>query len=566
MGLWAVTKRSLFFFSTVINSDRKREKIALIDTRNRLQHNIQEKYCIMSPYTRKSAWACRLALVLGLLLLFFAKETNANESWVEKDGPSVLGNGNLRSSNNADLSSKSEKIPSWEEIDALPLAPWYDEAKFGIFLHWSAFSVPALCSEWFEEYWRSESGPCGAKLAEIVNATERPGFSYQEYASRFKAELYNATDWSKLFAEAGAQYVVLTSKHHDGYCMWDSSDVPTTWQWNVMDVGPRRDLLGELASAVRAVNSPQTSRKLKFGVYHSMYEWFNPLYMKDRENKFQTNDFVTMKTLAELRDLTLKYQPEVIWSDGDWEAPSDYWQSREFLKWYSERVPTGVWNDRFGNDSLCKHGSFFTCADHYVPGHLVTKKWENAMPIDKGSWGYNRMASLEEYLSTKELIHSLIETVAFNGNLLLNVGPSADGTISPIFADRLMGIGRWLSVNGAAIYQTQPWKVCQKEEAFGVYYTRADERLYAHITKWPSGSKLSLKCLEVNGQKEMKMLGTSKPVKFEVSPGNGTLVHLPQLTPDVIPCEHAWVLEVISVSLNANLKTNGSARTEEKEQ
>jgi len=434
-----------------------------------------------------------------------------------KESTTTTTDHHLRSHNEAaaadqDVVGEEEKgnvnsIPSWDELDQRPLAPWYDEAKFGIFLHWGVFSVPALCSEWFGVYWKDKFGPC-PNIGTIMNETERPNFAYQEFAPRFQAELFNASEWSRVFAQAGAQYVVLTSKHHDGFCMWDSAEsVPTTWQWNVMDVGPRRDLLGELASAIKAVNSPYHNKNpLKFGVYHSLYEWFNPLFLQDKKNNFTTDHFVTMKTMAELVDLVEKYQPELIWSDGEWEASSDYWQSRKFLDWYSTKVKTGVWNDRWGSDTLCKHGGFFTCADRYDPGHLLPQKWENAMTIDKSSWGFNRESPYENYLSTKELIHTLVETVAYNGNLLLNVGPSADGTLNPIFVDRLNGIGKWLSVNGQAIFGTTPWHVCQNEDTTnatttgtgtttgGVYYTRTENKLFVHLTQWPTGSTVRLAC------------------------------------------------------------------------
>jgi alpha-L-fucosidase len=200
----------------------------------------------------------------------------------------------------------------------------------------------------------------------FVNATERPGFTYPEYASRFTAELYRPEHWADSFAKSGAQYVVLTSKHHEGFCNWNSQDVPTTWNWNVMDLGPKRDILGDLAVQVRKQVSPQTSQTMKFGIYHSLYEWFNPLYQLDRANNFTTQHFVDSKTLPELYDLVEKYAPEILWSDGDWEAPSQYWKALEFLHWYatnSSVASSGVWNDRWGHEILCQHGSFLTCAE-----------------------------------------------------------------------------------------------------------------------------------------------------------------------------------------------------------
>jgi alpha-L-fucosidase len=182
-------------------------------------------------------------------------------------------------------------------------------------------------------------------------------------------------------AQAGAQYVVLTSKHHDGFCLWNSSEnVPSTNLWNAVDVGPHRDLLGELATAVKRMVSPQTNTSLVFGIYHSLYDWFHPLYLRDKSNDYHTQDFVNDKTMAELYDLVQRYKPSVIWSDGEWEASSDYWKAREFLQWLSKESAvkdTVVWNDRWGNDTLCRHGGFLTCTDRYQPEQLLTRKWED---------------------------------------------------------------------------------------------------------------------------------------------------------------------------------------------
>jgi alpha-L-fucosidase len=154
---------------------------------------------------------------------------------------------------------------TWESLDARPLPVWYDDAKFGIFLHWGVFSVPAYGSEWFWNNWQGSTAQ--PRYADFVAKTEGPRFSYPDYAHRIDATLYRPEEWADFFARAGAQYVVLTSKHHEGYAMWDSRDIPTTWwNWNAMDVGPKRDLLGDLAKQIKNSTSPQTNKPIKFGV------------------------------------------------------------------------------------------------------------------------------------------------------------------------------------------------------------------------------------------------------------------------------------------------------------
>lgn len=432
--------------------------------------------------------------------------------------------------------------PSWQELDDRPLVRWYRDAKFGIFLHWGVFSVPAFGSEWFQIYWQGNNRDANQKYRDFVQATERPHFAYSEYASRFRAELYQPTEWAQAFAQAGAQYVVLTSKHHEGYCMWDSRDIPSTWQWNVMDVGPRRDLLGELASAIKNTTSPLTQQKIQFGVYHSLYEWFNPMYVQDKAKIFTTSTFVDTKTMPELYDLVKKYQPTLIWSDGEWEAPSDYWKAREFIDWYSTTSPVAaraVWNDRWGSDTTCKHGGYLTCTDRYHPNHAMTRYWEKCLSLDRTSWGYNRNASLDDYLTTADLIHELIVTVAQNGNLLLNVGPASDGRIPTIFLDRLRAIGAWLKVNGPGIYGTSTWSVCTNE-GNTVYYTRKGSTLYVHVLKWPENNRVFLRCIQ-SAPKFIHMLGVAETLDWGY--GADFYVDLPVLTPDRVPRQFAaWVL------------------------
>jgi alpha-L-fucosidase len=180
--------------------------------------------------------------------------------------------------------------------------------------------------------------------------------AYADYAERFDATFYDPNYWAGVFAQSGAQYVVLTTKHHEGFCNWDSRSLGTTWNWNSMEVGPRRDLVDELAKAIRnpSVISPQTNQPVKFGVYQSLYEWFNPMYISDMKSNWTSRVFVDSKIMPELYQLVDKYQPDIVWSDGYWTATSDYWRSTEFLAWLatnSSVKDTVVWNDRWGK--LC---------------------------------------------------------------------------------------------------------------------------------------------------------------------------------------------------------------------
>lgn len=289
--------------------------------------------------------------------------------------------------------------------------------------------------------------------------------------------------------------------------------------------------------------------------------------MRDKKNNFTSTGFVDSKVLPELYDLVNKYEVEVLWSDGDWEAHSDYWKSTEFLAWLatnSSVKDTVVWNDRWGTDTRCKHGSFWNCNDRYMPDGAMSHYFENCMTLDKTSWGANRKSSASDYLTTKELLDTMVQTISRNGNLLVNVGPSADGTISPIMVDRLQEMGRWLSVNGESVYRTRHWSVCSQEHDGNVYYTRSVsnqgvEILYAFITKWKN--VLTLQCPQPTDHTKARMLGlneTEHPIQITVSHRGGStrnseisastlIVNLPPLTPDVIPCQSVWVVALTGI-------------------
>jgi alpha-L-fucosidase len=211
---------------------------------------------------------------------------------------------------------------------------------------------------------------------------------------------------------------------------------------------------------------------------------------------------------------------------GDWDQTSDYWKSRQFFAWLFNDSPvreTVVVNDRWGKDTEGKHGSYFTGGDRYDPSHLVKRKWENCYTIDKDSWGFARNHNLDKYFSSKDLIYTLIRNVAFGGNLLLNIGPALDGTIPIIFQDRLRDIGTWLSVNGEAIYETQPWRVQNQTQPDGFmgYFTEssAGDAIYYIIQGWPLNSIITLTQPVAGTAAQVQLLGFNTNLQFKYNPG-----------------------------------------------
>lgn len=412
--------------------------------------------------------------------------------------------------------------PNWDSLDSRPLPQWFDDAKIGIFLHWGVFSVPSF-TEWFWWKWKNDKNP---DIMKFMNDNFPPGFSYQEFAPHFKAELFNPDHWGDVFASSGAKYVVLTSKHHEGYTLWPSN---TSYSWNSVEVGPHKDLVGEVAAAVR-------KQGITFGLYHSKYEWFNPLYLRDKANNWQTHDFVTQKTLPELYEIVNRYKPDVIWSDGDWEVKDDYWQSLSFLTWLYNDSPvkdTVVTNDRWGQGNYCKHGDFINCADHYRPGKTQHKKWENCMTLDKTSWGYVRRSTLGEYLTDRELLQEVVETIAYGGNILINVGPTADGRIEVIFEERLRKLGSWLKVNGEAIYKTSVWQTAQNDSSTpNVYYTssRDNQTVYSIFFDWPQDDKLHLFSVQDKPNSKVTLLKNNQELPTSIGEKKELVVDLTRVS------------------------------------
>ncbi|XP_071106514.1 alpha-L-fucosidase-like [Haliotis cracherodii] len=432
---------------------------------------------------------------------------------------------------------------NWKSLDARPLPSWYDESKVGIFLHWGVFSVPSYSSEWFWEQWKM------AKQYNVVlfmMENYRPDFTYADFAPQFKAEFYSPSRWADIFQASGAKYLVLVTKHHEGFTNWPSN---YSFNWNAKDVGPNRDLVGDLAAAVRK------STDLHFGIYHSLLEWFHPLYLQDKANNWTTNNFVMSKAMPELYELVKAYKPEVVWSDGDWEAPDWYWNSTDFLAWLYNESPVKdsvVVNDRWGSNTRCKHGGFWNCNDKYNPGKKVSHKWENCMSIDKGSWGFRRDADIAQLYSMQELISLLVETVSCGGNLLVNVGPTSYGMIAPIYEERLRQMGQWLDVNGEGIYGTTTWQYQNDTVNPDAWYTAkkgaAGLDVYAILLKWPMTSQLVLGAPIPSAATNITLLGYEGQFEYTKNPQGGITITLPTIPFNRIPCQWGWTFKMVGLA------------------
>ncbi|WP_423737690.1 alpha-L-fucosidase [Chitinophaga caseinilytica] len=462
--------------------------------------------------------------------------------------------------------------PTWESLDSRPVPAWFENAKFGIFIHWGVYSVPAwapkgVYSEWYQHWLQSGktygNGQNGTTaVLDHHNSVYGKDFSYYQFADLFKAEDFDPDAWAKLFEKSGAKYVVLTSKHHDGFALWPSKEATKAFgrPWNAMDAASKRDVLGDLTAAVKKT-------PVKMGFYYSLYEWYNPLYANKKYD-----EYVDTHMIPQLKDLVNRYQPDIVWPDGEWDQTDTLWKSREFLTWLYNESPvksTVVVNDRWGKGIRQHHGGYFTT--EYEVGKTFSKPWEECRGMGY-SFGYNRNEDIEDYNSAQSLIYLLLDIVSSGGNLLLDIGPDGHGKIPPIMQERLLQIGKWLDVNGEAIYDTRAWKTPVQWTAGSreqpkhqgyvsaevllkqtvdpapgyarkeLFFTRKGDVVYAIAPVMPEG------VLEINGVTPasgttVQMLGRPGNLKWTKT-AKGITVTVPKLTAKETPCEHAWTFKI----------------------
>ena len=386
--------------------------------------------------------------------------------------------------------------PNWESLNSRPTPQWFKDAKFGIFIHWGLYSVPAWGPKGSYAEWYL-NGLLNEDTARIRYHREKYGadFQYRDFIDYFTASHYNPDKWAKLFKNAGAKYVVLTSKHHDGFCLWPSSE---SKGYNSLDGAANRDLLGELNNSVKKAG-------IKSGFYYSLYEWQHPDYPNYVEK------YVDQYMLPQLKDAVQRYSPDIIFSDGEWDRDSREWRSQEFLAWLyndSNAPEDIVVNDRWGGETRFKNGGYFSTEYDPNSGALneqfIIRGWEECRGMGK-SFGYNKNENLEDYNTSEELIRLLVDIVSRGGNLLLNIGPKADGTIPKIMVERLLDIGTWLGKNGEAIYSTT---INRKIESGEMRFTLSKDRakLFAFIEEIPE-KELIIDGINAVAHKKISFLG-----------------------------------------------------------
>jgi len=387
---------------------------------------------------------------------------------------------------------------------------WFREARFGLFIHWGVYAVPA-------GFWQGK--PTGAEW--IMFQGKIPVADYRAFAQQFTAAKYDPQAWAQLAAAAGIKYVVITAKHHDGFALFDSAFS----DWNAVKAsGAKRDLIRPLADAVRA-------KGLRFGVYYSQsQDWNNPGGGKGRgtawddAQKGDFDEYLAKISLPQARELVEKFHPDILWWDTEYQMTPE--RARPFFDLVTAH-PQLIHNSRLGGGVL---GDFRTSEQRIPASGMQGRALEVNMTIN-GSWGYR--SDDVNWKSAQLLIRNLSDIASKDGNYLLNIGPTAEGVIPQPEIDRLLAIGRWMKVNGAAIYATRgnvyptplPWgRTTQKVRAVG------GATLYVHVWEWPADGKLLLPGITQTARSG-RLLAGGAAVTSTVTP-EGLIVALPGSAPD----------------------------------
>jgi alpha-L-fucosidase len=431
--------------------------------------------------------------------------------------------------------------PTPESLAAHPLPAWFDDAKLGIMIHWGIFSVPAWAetvidpNEWlccgklleppdfgrpffthipYVEWYPNTILIDGSPAQQHHAATYGADFPYESFRPQFEtvAAAWSADAWADLFRDSGARYVVLVTKHHDGFALWPTSAPhPTRPGWH-MD----RDVVGELTSAVRR-------RCMRMGLYYSGgFDWSvqpGPVETAlDAVTVLPSSPAYVAYADAQYRELIARYRPAALWNDIGYPGGTNLLQL--FADYYTA-VPDGVINDRFTVIAGGTHHDFVT-PEFTVLADISATKFETVRGMGRG-FGYNRNETEADLIAPDALVRLLVDVVSKNGNLLLNVGPMADGTVPQAQVDRLHALGAWLGVNGDAIFKTRPWTRATGTTGDGteVRFTQSRDgtRTYAIVMGTLPAGAVTL--VDVGAASSVRLLGNPDPL--EATPSGADL-------------------------------------------
>jgi alpha-L-fucosidase len=465
--------------------------------------------------------------------------------------------------------------PSWNSLKNVPTPQWLRDGKFGIYTHWGVYSVPAQGpnATWYanKTYWDPNS-PQRKYWEETWGPLEK--FGYKDFIPMFTAEKFNADEWADLFQKAGARFAGPVAEHHDGFSMWDTKYS----EWNAAKMGPKRDVVGELAKAIK-------KRDMKFvAAFHHAEEWVyfptfdkrydcgDPRYSGLYGPIHEKGDLPTKAFLdtwgGKVIEVIDKYDPDLLWFDNGLQLIPDWTKTKVLAHFYNkaaEHKKDVVVTYKAHN---LPPGAGLLDLERGQEADLTYYDWITDTSVDAGGgWGYVKGLGFK---TVDNLVDNLVDRVSKNGYLLLNVGPRADGTIPDEARDLLLGMGAWLKINGDAIYGTTPWVIAAegptklaKSSGFNeqnnmkytgedIRFTVKDNTFYAIVLDWP-GEKLLIKSLKPRMQSwtgwtgfypaeiaSVTMLGDGKELKWEITP-EGFVIEAPKTK----PCDFAYAFKIV---------------------
>ncbi len=415
---------------------------------------------------------------------------------------------------------------------------WWRDARFGMFIHWGLYAVPAGMYE---------GEPVDGIGEWIMNSAQIPVAEYETFASQFNPVRFDADEWVRIAKDAGMKYIIITSKHHDGFSLWDS-DVS---DYDIIDATPfGRDILRELADAA-------AREGVRLGFYHSIMDWHHPDAQAPHFPTYNTRDksnpnfprYVETYLEPQVRELVTKYDPPVLWFDGEWIPEWTHEMGVETYNLVRSLKPEILINNRVdkgrqGMQGMTRTdqryaGDFGTPEQEILEG-TSTMDWESCMTMND-TWGYK--STDENWKSAETLIHNLVDIAAKGGNYLLNVGPTAEGLIPPASVERLAEMGDWMDVNGEAIYGTRLWR--HYEEGDAIRYTNVGDDIYAISLGWP-GTELTLHRVQPDPGSEIRLLGYDQPLTWSYDAAGGLTITLPAALQDEAarPSRYAYAFKI----------------------